>query len=156
MKLLELKQQYEKLAKSYKLSSFDELNVDFEIEKLQDKETDFLLRNIRRCMFERVTAILRFLEILVNPTESPPIYVFSVIKSISPETKKIIDRTYKELISLELGSLDLDIDYNEKNEAKFIKEFSESWKTTKKDLKEITKKLGVVWGHEKMHDNYFG
>jgi len=155
--LAELKKGYEKLKIRYKLPSFNELNTDFEIEKLQDRETDFLLRQIRRAMIEKIAVVLRFLEIIVNPTEGQaPLYVFSVIKNISPEMKKIIEKVYKELTVIELGSLSLDIDYDEKNEAKFISEICKKWPLIKKDLKEITKKLGVAWTHEKMHDGYFG
>jgi hypothetical protein len=155
--LAKIKKDYEKLKVKYKLPSFNELNVDFEIEKLQDRETDFLLRSVRRTMVEKVAVLLRFLEIIVNPTESPtPLYIFSVMKNVSPEMKKIIEKIYKEMTSIELNSLSLDIDYSEKNEAAFIKEVIRAWPSIKKDLKEITKKLGVAWTHEKMHDGYFG
>lgn len=57
-----LKKQYEPLRKKYKLPSFDELNKEFEIEKIQEKETDFILREIRKGMGEKVGAFLRFLK----------------------------------------------------------------------------------------------
>jgi len=155
--LLKLKKDYEKLRVKYKLPDFDELNVEFEIEKLSDRETDFLLRSLRRTMVEKVAVVLRFLEIIVNPSEGQaPIYVFSVIKNLSPEMKAVVEKIYKALTVIELGSINLDIDYDEKNEAKFIKDVYSGWPAVKKDLKEITKKLGVVWTHEKMHDGYFG
>ena len=155
--LQKLKKDYEKLREKYRLPSFNELNVDFEIEKLQETETDFLLRSIRRAMIEKTAVILRFLEILVNPTEAhSQMYIFSILKSISPEMKKTIDKVYKEMTVIELGSLSLDIDYDEKNEVKFILEMSKKWPSIKKDLKDITQKIGVVWTHEKNHDDYFG
>ena len=70
--------------------------------------------------------------------------------------KKMIENAYKELTIIELGSLSLDIDYDEKNEVKFISEVTKKWPSVKKDLKDITQKLGVVWTHEKNHDGYFG
>jgi hypothetical protein len=155
--LEKLKKDYEKLRTKYKLPSFNELNEEFEIEKLQDNETDFLLRSIRRAMIEKTAVVLRFLEVLVNPSEAQAqLYIFSIMKSVSPEMKKIIERVYKELTIIELGSLTLDIDYDEKNEVNFIKDMSGKWPSIKKDLKDITQKLGVVWTHEKNHDNYFG
>jgi hypothetical protein len=155
--LEKLKKDYEKLRVKYKLPGFSELNIDFEIEKVQERETDLLLRQVRRTMVEKVAVVIRFLEIIVNPAEGQaPLYVFSVIKNVTPEMKRIIERVYRELTVIELGSLSLDIDYDEKNEAKFVKDISEKWPIIKKDLKEITKKLGIVWTHEKMHDNYFG
>ncbi|MEM2955983.1 MAG: hypothetical protein QW041_00155 [Candidatus Pacearchaeota archaeon] len=155
--LLKLKKDYEKLRQKYKLPSFNELNEEFEIEKLQERETDFLLRHIRRAMIEKIAIILRFLEVLVNPAEAQTqLYIFSVMKSISAEMKKDIEKIYKEMTMIELSSLSLDIDYNEKNEVRFIKEIMEKWPKIKKELKEVTNKLGVVWTHEKMHTGYFG
>ena len=46
MELKELKKDYESLRKKYKLPAFSELNVDFEIEKLTDRET--ALENIKK------------------------------------------------------------------------------------------------------------
>ena len=155
--LAKLKSDYEKLRKQYKLPTFNELNVEFEIEKLQDRETDFLLRQTRRALVEKVAVVIRFLEIIVNPAEGQaPLYIFSVLKNVSPEMRKVIEKVYKELTIIELGSLSLDIEYDEKNEVKFINEISGKWPRIKKDLKDITNKLGVVWTHEKMHEGYFG
>ena len=155
--LEKIKKDYEKLKIKYKLPSFNELNEEFEIEKLQERETDFLLRQVRRAMIEKTAVVLRFLEILVNPSEAQAqIYIFSIMKSVSPEMKKVIEKVYKELTIIELGSLTLDIDYDEKNEVSFIKDMSVKWPLIKKDLKYITQKLVVVWTHEKNHDNYFG
>jgi hypothetical protein len=155
--LEKIKKDYEKLKAKYKLPSFNELNEEFEIEKLQERETDFLLRQVRRAIIEKTAVILRFLEVLVNPTEAQSqLYIFSIMKSVSPEMKKVIEKIYKELTIIELGSLTLDIDYDEKNEVNFILDISKKWPLIKKDLKYITQKLGVVWTHEKMHDNYFG
>ena len=155
--LAKLKNDYEKLGEKYKLPGFNELNAEFEIEKLQDRETDFLLRQVRRAMIEKTAVVLRFLEVLVNPTEAQTqLYIFSVLKSISAEMKATIEKVYKELTVIELSSLSLDIDYDEKEEVKFIKDMAGKWPAIKKGLKEITKKLAVVWTHEKMHDNYFG
>ena len=155
--LARLKKEYEELKKKHKLPSFEELNEEFEIEKLQERETDFLLRQIRRAMVEKIAVVLRFLELIVNPAEAQtPLYIFSVMKSISGDTKKVVERAYKELTAMELGALSLDIQYNEKKEVIFIKEMNKRWPQSKKDLVQITQKLEVVWSHEKSHEGYFG
>ncbi len=155
--LAELKKEYEKVRKGYNLPPFSELNIEFEIEKLQERDTEFLIKGVRRTMLEKVAVILRFFELIVNPNEATPIFVFSITKGLSNETKKKIESTYKELTLIEIASLNLDIDYNEKEEAKFIKGLWERWPEIKKNLKEVTNKIEVVWGHhEKKHDNYFG
>jgi len=156
-KLAKLKKDYEKLQNKHKLPDFNRLNEEFEIEKLQERETDFLLRNIRRAMVEKIAVVLRFLEVIVNPTEgSAPLYIFSVMKNISSDTKKIVEKVYGTLTAMELNALALDIQYDEKKEVVFINEISKEWSNVKKHLIEITEKLEVVWSHEKSHDGYFG
>ena len=51
--LEELKKEYEKLKKKHNLPIFKGMNEDFEIEKLQEKETELLLREVRRIMIEK-------------------------------------------------------------------------------------------------------
>jgi len=151
-----LKKEYEIIRKKYKLPSFSELNVEFEIEKLQDRETEFLIRQVRRTMIEKIALILRFFELIVNPNEASPVYIFSLMKNIQADTKKLIEKIYRELVTVEISSLNLDVSYDEKTEVKFIKEISDKWPLIKKDLSEITKKLYVSWSHEKSHGSYLG
>lgn len=155
-KLHKLKAQYESLRKKYKLPEFSKLNEDFEIEKIQEHETDFLLREIRRTIVEKIAAVLKFLEIIVNPNEASPAFVFAMLKEMKPDMKKGIERMYKELSSIEISSITLDLDYGEKNEARFIKEQCKNWEKTKKELKAMIKNLDSMWKGEKEKKSYFG
>ena len=87
-KLSRLKKQYSILQKKYKLPEFSKLNEDFEIEKLQEHETDFLLREIRRTVVEKISIILKFIEIIINPSESSPAFIFAMIKDMKPKSFK--------------------------------------------------------------------
>ncbi|OYT38224.1 hypothetical protein B6U82_00375 [Candidatus Pacearchaeota archaeon ex4484_31] len=138
--LKKLKKEYEKLQKRYRLPSFSALNKEFEIEKIQDRETEFLLREIRRIISEKVAAFLHFLELFFNPTVAP-FFVLTSIKSLSQSDKELIERIYKELAKIQLNSLALDIETNESKEAMFIKEVWKKWKELKPDLKEFSKIL---------------
>jgi len=155
-KLNRLKKQYQILKKKYKTPEFSALNEDFEIEKLQDHETDFLLREIRRAVVEKISAVLKFLEIIINPNENSPAFVFAMIKEIKPETKKMIEAMYQDLSTIETSSIMLDLDHSEKDEAKFIKEQVKKWDKTKKDLKVLIRNLDSMWKSEKSHKSYFG
>ena len=155
-KLNKLKKQYEVLRKKYKLPEFSKLNEDFEIEKLQDHESDFLLREVRRAIVEKMSAVLKFLEIMINPNENSPAFVYAMIKEIKPETKKMIEAMYKELSTIEISSIMLDLDYIEKEEAKFVKDHAKKWEKTRKDLKVLIKNLDSMWKSEKPHKSYFG
>jgi len=67
--LEELKEDYEKFKKIYKLPEFRQLNEDFDIEKVAQNETDFVLREVRRHMMDKIIAYLRFIEMLLNPSD---------------------------------------------------------------------------------------
>lgn len=155
-KLNRLKKQYVVLKKKYKLPEFSKLNEDFEIEKLQENETDFLLREIRRTMVEKISVVLKFLEIMINPNESSPAFVFAMIKEMKPEMKKSVENMYKELSVVEISSITLDLDYDEKLEAKFIKEHTKKWESTKKALRSLIISLDTVWKMESGKKSYVG
>ncbi len=129
MTLEALKKEYEKFAKKYNLPSFRDLNLDFEIDKF-DKETDFLLRAIRKLMMEKIVNSMTFLEMLVNPINAPRMYL-PYIRSMSVEDKKMIDDAYSNLADLSILSLDLEIDSNEKTETDLIRKIYDKWKELK-------------------------
>jgi hypothetical protein len=154
-----LKKQYEEFRRRYKLPPFSQLNEDFEIEKLQEAETEFLLRGIRRTMMEKIVAIMRFFELILNPVaaEAPaPMFVFALLKEIKPEIRKLAEQIYKEFAVYEVLSVNLDIEYNEKEEAKFIADIAARWQQLKTDLKRITKSLSATWEVKEKERGYFG
>jgi hypothetical protein len=155
-KLRRLKENYEILMKQYRLPGFKELNEEFEIEKVAEKETELLLRNVRRCMLEKITAVSRFFELMLNPTEAN-LMILSLLKDTSPETKKKMEKIYRELSYIELAAVELDLDYNEKNEARFISDVSKDWRNLKDALKEISKQLDSrLHVKDKLSEGYFG
>ena len=86
--LSRLKKDYDAIRAKHNLPDFNSLNREFEIEKLQETETDFLLRSVRRTISEKVNVIMRFVELMVMPNENSPISLFSMMKRVSPATKK--------------------------------------------------------------------
>lgn len=155
-KLNRLKKQYDVLRKKYKLPEFSKLNEDFEIEKLQEHETDFLLREVRRTIVEKMSVVLKFLEIIINPNEASPAFIFAMIKEMKPEMKKSLEKMYKELSTVEISSITLDLDYDEKNEARFIKEQTKKWESTKKELRSLIKSVDSMWKIETGRKTYVG
>ena len=155
--LEKLKQQYSVLQKKYKLPLFTELNHDFDIEKLQERESEHLLKLIRITIIEKLANVVRFLELLMNPTEGPtPMFMYALLKSINSEVRKDIEMLYKEFSKVELASLSLDLYYDEKNEAKFVSEAFNLWCKEKVRFKRIMNKLGMTWDKEIMERNYLG
>lgn len=152
-----LKENYAKFQKKYSLPSFDDLNEEFSIEKIADHETDYLLREVRKVVAEKVFNYLRTVETLINPT-SAPMFVFSIVKSLKEADKKILTDIYKELAKNELELIKLDLRYSEEKEGKFIKETYKMWEKNSKILLQIIEGVEKNWDNksEMSGKSYFG
>ncbi len=157
MKLDILKKEYKKYQKKYKLPDFSDLNQEFEIEKIQEKETEFLLREIRRAISDKIAAFLRFFELFLNP-QAAPVFILAVIKTLNNQDKVVIEKIYHTLVNFELTSITLDINYNEKKEAEFIKYIFKKWRNLKDELNKFSKIIERIKIKEKKENrkNYFG
>lgn len=138
--LAELKRGYAKFQERYKLPKFEQLNREFKIEKIQEYQTEFLLREIRLAISERITAFLHFLELFLNPTVAP-VFILAALKELGASDKELIERLYKELVAIELNSVILDLSYDEKKEAAFIKETAQKWQALKPELQAFSELL---------------
>jgi hypothetical protein len=154
-----LKKSYLEIQGKYGLPGFDELNEDFHIEKLSEVETDFLIREIRKLVGDKMSNYLRFIETILHPV-SAPVFVFSMIKSIKEEEKKILGEIYKKLAKVELAFIEADIEFSEEKEASFVKNSFSVWQDIKKDLLKIIEKVKKDWDEDlKIESNgkgYFG
>lgn len=131
--LKELKKDFVILQKKYKLPKFEDLNLYFDIERVSEKETDFLLREVRRTIAEKIYLFLRFCEMVLNPSNAP-LFMFSIIKNLSQSEKSKLEGLYKKLSKLDIEMMDLDLHYSEKSEAKFISDIYRNWKEINEDL----------------------
>jgi hypothetical protein len=156
-KLARLKKDYEQLEKKYKLPSYRELNEEFDIEKLQELESENLLREIRKVAMDKAIAYLRFIEMLLNPSNAP-MFFFALLKSLDNGDKKILEDLYSKLGMIEIKVIQIDNDYSEKNEAEFIKQLMAEWKDIKEDMKKISSSLQKGWDKksEKKDKSYLG
>ncbi len=150
-----LKQEYNKLKENYDLPEFSEMNKVFDIEEICI-ETDFLLRKIRRIVSEKISGLLRFIEIILNPSNAP-IFIFKLIKKMNEEDKKQLREIYDILGSLELGVVRLDLDYNEIKEVEFIKKaYVFLNKGINYKLLKIIDKMSNSGEEKKEKSSYFG
>ena len=131
---------YADLEKEYDLPKFELLADDFDIEKIQEKETGYLAREIRRAMNEKITAYIHLFETLINP-QSPPMFVFKILKNISTKEKEAIQGFYKSLSKTQIEIMKLDTVYSEKNEAEFIKQTSQMWQEMKPKIFKLFESL---------------
>ena len=155
--LEELKQEYEKFKKKYDLPEFSELNVLFDIEDLEDCETEFFLRKIRKIISERIAGYLRFFEVILNPSNAP-IFFFKLIKKLENKDKENLTKIYEKLGNLEIEVVRLDLDYKEEKEAEFIKKIFNFFSAIKGDILKIVDKMvnSGTDSFKKESGSYFG
>ena len=156
MALQDLKAQYEVLRKKYSLPEFIEVNRIFEIEKI-DKESEILLKVIRRVIMEKVVNFLGFIEMLLNPVNIPRVYM-GYIRGIAQSDRKSIEKIYNNLSELNLKALHLEVEYSEKGEAELIKEICKAWNDLKPDFKLIFENINKAWSanETRKERSYFG
>ena len=131
---------YNELAQEHSLPEFQKIAEDFDIEKIQDKESIFLIREVRRTINEKISAYLHLFETLINPT-APPMFVFSIIRNMSETDKETIRKIYKALSRTQIEIMKLDTIYNEKQEAKFINETFIIWQEFKPTIMKLIENL---------------
>jgi hypothetical protein len=156
-KLEKLKQEYKKIQNIHNLPDFEKLNEEFSIEKIAENETDFLVREVARIVAEKFSNYLRFVELVLNPSNSP-MFIFSILKTMGENEKKKFSELYKELARIELNLIELDVDFSEKKEAEFIKSSYKKWIVMKKDLLDVIEKIKSNWDskNESNGTGYFG
>jgi hypothetical protein len=155
MNVSDLKKEYEKYEKKFKLPTFKSINEDFEVDKIE-YIGDCFLRQIRKSMIEKVVNSVNFLEMLLNPVNAPRIY-YGYLKSISVEDKQYIEDLYTNLGQLSVDSLSLEIDYSDAKEAALIKNLFKVWNDLKPKFRQI---ITHIKNPEKMEakkeKSYFG
>jgi hypothetical protein len=135
MKLDELKKEYESLRKKHNLPEFAELNRFFDIEKI-DRETEFLLRFVRRVMMDKIVEQVRFLEMVLNPGNASPTFL-QFIRKLSSAELSVIGGVYEKFVGLELDAMQAEIVYSEKNETSLITGIYNSWKKMAPNIESI-------------------
>jgi len=155
--LKELKKNYSKIEKQYNLPTFEELNQNFQIEKISDVSTDYLIREVRKFMADKFSNYLRFIETLLNPS-NVPMFVFYFVKSINVDEKKKLSEAYKNLAKIEVNLIGVDIQFSEEKEAEFIKESYEIWQGIKNNILGVLNTIKINWDNQvKQNDKgYFG
>lgn len=153
----ELKKKYAEFKQGYDLPEFSEMNKVFDIEDI-DVETDFLLRRVRRVVSERISGYLRFIEVILNPSNAP-MFIFKLIKKLDEDDKKQLTELYENLGSFELEIVKLDLEYDEIKEAEFIKKIYRVLnESISKKLLDVVEKMSNGKDGVKVEDkgSYFG
>jgi len=155
--LEELKEIYSEFKEKYNLPEFYEMNKAFDIEEIQEIETDFFLRRVRKIISEKIVGYLRFIEIILNPNNAP-IFFFKLIKKLDVSDRENLSKIYEQLGNMEIEIVRLDLDYSEEKEAEFIKIIFDFFDSFKGDVLKIIGKMvnGSDGSEKKEGRGYFG
>jgi len=133
-----MKEEFNELP--YELPDFEALCEDFDIEKAFDKDSSYLLREVRKLVMEKLSAYLQLFETFMNPA-SPPMFIFKVLRNVNNGDKEFVKEVYEELSKYQLWAVRLDTVYEEKNEAEFISKAFSDWQEMKKKIYSFLERL---------------
>ena len=152
-----LKKDYAELQNKYGLPSFQELNEDFNIERISEMGVEIIIREVRRFIADKIRNYHRFAETLLNPTNASML-IFSIIKTLGKDDKEKLVEIYKRLSRIDVDLIELDIVFSEEKEAAMIRSIYDSWQEIKIDFLDIFKVIKDNWDKEgeKKNKNYFG
>ena len=149
--------EYKELQDKYKLPNFDSLAEDFDTEKIFEKESSFIIREIRRALNEKLYSYSNLFENLINPTNIP-MSILNAIRHLSLDEKKKIREIYKDLSKRQIEVIKLDTIYNEKSEAEFVCDTYKLWQKLKPEIYKIIETLEEKTGENNnfKESAYFG
>ena len=139
-----IQEAYNKLAKKHQLPKYDELNNELEISTAEHEE--FLIREIRRKILERVDFLAETLNNLLQPdTASIP----SMTEHNSFDEKELEETTalFKKIMILKRKGERAAFSEDEE-EATYVKEAFETLKTEKQNIKKAFERMKEAWNKE--------
>jgi len=149
-----IEKAYNKLKERYSLPDFEALNKEFEISTIENE--DFLLREIRKKIADKINTMCGFFEGLLSPDNIAAIYEY---KAFDDNERKKVFELYKKLKVLEKLSLELSLNPYEEKHAEFINDFFNSWEKIKDEIITIIRKIKAFWekkSTKKDNEEYFG
>lgn len=142
-----IKDAYEKLRKKYKvLPDFEKIDNEFEISTIEKK--DFLIRNIKRKINEKLELLNNVLDKMVHPDPASLIEMVEA-KCFDYDDRSQIFELHKKLLLLQKDILELDLLQDEKTDVDFIKKITEQWSSIRKEMLPNVRKLKDCWKETK-------
>ncbi|MBC8500710.1 MAG: hypothetical protein ISS25_00435 [Nanoarchaeota archaeon] len=150
-----MEKEYNQLRKKYKLPRWKELDKGFQISTIESKK--FLLKEIAKKINEKIEFFSSLLEEIFNPETK--LSSLHESNTFNDEEKKEVLKIYRKLYFYYRKNSYLEISYDEKETAEYIKEFFDAWQTIKPELKKIITKIKDSWNSDKKTNlelSYFG
>jgi hypothetical protein len=139
-----IKEEYNKLQKKYNLPKFEDINHDFEITAIE--KTDFLLREIRKKISEKIELLAKLLEGVLQPETT--LTHFKESNVFSEEEREIIYALFRKLMFYDRFSIETSLNETDAKTADFLKTFWKDWTSIKASLEKAIKKIKESWEEE--------
>lgn len=146
MDIKDLPKAYESLQKKYTLPTYNDLNNEFELLYVSAAlvSLDFPLRFIRRRMADRCGNAVNYLQALLQPNPGSLVLMRESSFFTSDEKSKMGD-LLQQMITLERQSFVLDLQGDEKQDAKYIHDTFKQWLALKKIYATFIARLPEHW-----------
>lgn len=146
---LDIKVEYEKIKSKYSLPDFDRLEKDFEFYQVKDnlKDASYILRLIRRRIYDKIVFFCNVLERIIFPNPSSLVLI-NESKFFSEQKHKEMYQIYKKLMKYERLSMALDVSNDDAKNADFIKEVYKEWSKLRDYCQKIAQELSTRWDKE--------
>ena len=146
---------YAPIQKKYALPGFKNLDKEFEITEIEAK--NMLLKHVVKRMGENIEYYVKILDGIMHPeTNTASLYECAIFNE---NEKKQLFALYKKLMYWHRSAVLVDLNYDEKQSAVYIKEFYKEWLGLKEKITLIIEKLKNNWQKEitsKERVEYFG
>ena len=140
-----IKAAYEKLVKKHNLPPYNEVNSELEISSIESE--DFLLRQIRKKISERIEAVLEPIGSMLQPSAESITDMHECRFLEDKEKGKLVD-AYKKLMIISRMSLEAEISKDDKVDAGVINAFFKEWPSLKKEILPFIRKMKSCWEKE--------
>jgi hypothetical protein len=155
-----IEQHYADLKKKHSLPDFALLDKEFEISTIEKPE--FLLRNVRRKVGERLDSATQLLDPLIQPDAGSFVHL-SEYRALTEGDRREMMKHFQHILQLTLACIDAEMGCDDARDAEFIKRAAAEWPLLREAIRPFVQKIGVAWTktHEhKEHGNndagYFG
>ncbi len=138
-----IKEAYNQIKKEHPiLPDFEKINKEFELSTIETPE--FILRNVKRKIAEKLEPLIEVLEHIINPDPNSLVDMYECKCFTNGEKKQIID-VFRHMMEQYRILMETDILCEDKTDAETIKRFFDVWMQEKKILLPMLKKIHESW-----------
>jgi len=151
-----IEQHYKELQKKHQLPDFALVDKEFEISTIE--KPDFLLRNVRRKIAERLDHITQLIDPLIQPDAGTFVHL-TEYRALSESDRRGLVKHFQDVQSLALACIDAELSADDAQDALIIARAAKEWPVLREALRPHVKKIAAAWTNtvEHKHDvEYFG